>query len=395
MRHTYYRRGLTIVAVATLIATLTGGASSRAMPEQNADCAAPAPGRARCLTTAAVGADGRPLTRAAAEAMELRPYTAADLQDAYNLPSALLGARQTVAVVAPYGNPKAEADLAVYRAENGLPPCGPDFPCLRKVNQRGGSASPPANVSWSLSSAGGLQMVSAACPNCQLLLVEADDDTVENLGLAVDRAVQLGADVVVAMYGVDEYEGMLADAVHYDHPGVPIVAPSGNAGIGLRQLVPASYSTVVAVGGTALFRDDSPRGWGETAWQRTGSGCSVYVARPAWQREGLCGAKRTVGDVAAVADANTPVAVYHTYGQAGWLAVGGTPVSAALVAGVYALAGNAGSIDPHRHLYRNGWRLFDVRSGGNGSCGGSYLCTATRGYDGPTGLGTPNGIGAF
>ena len=73
--------------------------------------------------------------------------------------------------------------------------------------------------------------------------------------------------------------------------------------------------------------------------------------------------------------------------------VGGTSLSSPLIASVYTLAGN--SVTDGSYPYAHPSSLFDVTSGSNGSCGGSYLCTGKPGYDGPTGLGTPNGIGAF
>jgi subtilase family serine protease len=92
------------------------------------------------------------------------------------------------------------------------------------------------------------------------------------------------------------------------------------------------------------------------------------------------------------------VAVYDStayQGSRGWLRFGGTSVSAPIVASVYALAGNAASVNYGSFPYSRTGSLFDVTTGSNGSCGGSYLCTAKAGYDGPTGLGTPNGTGAF
>jgi hypothetical protein len=72
---------------------------------------------------------------------------------------------------------------------------------------------------------------------------------------------------------------------------------------------------------------------------------------------------------------------------------GGTSVAAPLVAGIYGVNGAAVSFghDPYNHKTA----LFDVTSGTNGNCGGSYLCTGSLSYDGPSGLGTPNGITAF
>lgn len=332
------------------------------------------------------------------------PFMAADLQDAYRLPSALLGGRQTLAIVDAFDAPNVEADLATYRAANDLPACDSSFPCFTKVNQRGEQANyPPADPGWSLESSTDLDMASAICPNCQLLLVEADDASTDSLGAAVDEAVKLGADVVSNSYGAAEWpaldEATLTElATHYDHPGVTITASSGDGGFGVN--FPAAFNTVIAVGGTALYRDNNPRGWSETAWLGAGSGCSAYTAKPAWQKDQLCD-KRTVTDVAAVGDVTTPVAVYDTYGLDGWVAVAGTSVGAPIIAAAYALAGNSRSITPGAYLYAHQSQLFDVTSGfegapgSNGMCGDGYLCTAGTGYDGPTGTGTPNGIGAF
>ena len=343
--------GAALAAALTLSLVGSAEASRLATPDRDAattaealapsaGCPDPKERLAGCLLTVAIDGQGRPMDRAAQAQADLHPYTAADLQDAYRLPSDLLGARQTIAIVGPHDNPNAAADLAVYREANDLPPCTSDFPCLRKVDQRGGSDLPPAHAGWGLNLNAGLQMASAACPNCQLLLVEADSPGVDDIGAAVDQAVAQGAVVVVVVAGTLEYDGQMVDAVHYDHPGVVITAPSGSSGFGSgnsgRQLVPAAYGSVIAVGGTTLYPDDNPRGWTEAAWRNGGSGCSVYVPRPSWQSREACGAKRTVGDTAAVADLNTPVALYDSYGYSGWLAVGGTTISAALVGGVRA-----------------------------------------------------------
>lgn len=388
---------MAVAALALVVASTAVSAAAPATPSIQVSpdraCDAPGPGHAACLAILDRDQNGRALTRSAAEGAGLHPYTAADLQAAYRLPSDLLGARQTIAIVDAFDDPNAQADLAVYRAENGLPPCTSDFPCFRKVNQDGGDTPPATDVNWAVEISLDLDMASAACPNCQILLVEANDDSVENLGIAVDQAVKLGATVISNSYGASEYGTELAEVgTHFDHPGTTILASSGDSGFG--TMVPSALSTVVAVGGTTLFRDDNSRGWSETAWAGAGSGCSPYVAKPAWQSDRLCD-KRTVADVAAVADPATPVAVYDTFGQPGWIAVGGTSAGSPFLAGVFALAGNATSINPVAHLYAHRRALFDVRSGSNGHCGDSYLCTAGKGYDGPTGLGTPNGIGAF
>lgn len=181
----------------------------------------------------------------------------------------------------------------------------------------------------------------------------------------------------------------------YQHKGVVVVASSGDAGFAAAQF-PAVIPGVVAVGGTSLYHAANARGWTEHAWSGAGSGCSAYVAKPAYQHDKHC-QMRTIADVSADADPYTGVAVRDTVaygGEQGWFVVDGTSASSPFVAGVVGLAGNAQTFST-AHLYRDRRDLHDVIGGSNGFCGGDYLCTATRGYDGPTGVGTPAGAGAL
>jgi subtilase family serine protease len=239
-------------------------------------------------------------------------------------------------------------------------------------------------------------MVSAICPNCHILLVEASSNSFANLAAAVDQAALTPGVVAISnSYGGSEYSGELSDQSHFSHGSIAITASSGDGGYGVE--FPAASQYVTAVGGTHLTRSGSS--FNETAWSGAGSGCSAYILKPSWQTDGGCG-HRTVADVSAVADPNTGVSVYDTYGlrpRGGWLVFGGTSVAAPIIGAVYALANNLGaSTNGYGSLsYGNAPGLFDVKSGSNGSCGGSYLCTAGTGYDGPTGNGSPRGTGAF
>jgi Subtilase family len=380
-------------AVAVASPAASGKPAGDTVTHQHA-CVAPTAGHAACLALIDSDAAGRPLSRNAVAAAGLQPFNAADLQSAYGLRSAsgLLGGRQTIAIVDAYDDPNAQADLAVYRAANGLPECTADSGCFRKVDQNGGTDYPPTDPGWAVEISLDLDMASAVCPNCQLLLVESDDEGTDSLGAAVDQAAKLGANAISNSYGTPEWNGQADWGSHFDHPGIAVVAASGDWGFGVYA--PAAFSTVVAVGGTTLYHDGSARGWGEKAWSYAGSGCSAYAAKPSWQKDRLC-AKRAVADVSAVADPDTPVAVYDTFGSDGWLAVGGTSASSPLIAGIYALAGNTESISAVAYPYAHRGSLFDVTTGSNGACSAGYLCNAVSGYDGPTGNGTPNGIGAF
>jgi subtilase family serine protease len=388
-------RLLLLGTVTGLALALDGGGASAAVRPVGSPVGAPAV-RAACGQVAAPRARCYALYRSAtARAAAAAPegFGPADLQAAYRLPSATAGAGQTVAIVDAFDDPSAEADLAVYRDTFGLPPCTTANGCFRKVSQRGQAGPlPDPDPGWAVEISLDLDMVSAACPKCNILLVEGDQPAFQDLGTAVDTAVRLGAAVVSNSYGTDEFNGMQTLAHFYRHPGTTITVSSGDSGFGPAAF-PAVLTSVVAVGGTSLTRAGNARGWAERVWDGAGSGCSAYIAKPAWQHDGHCDL-RTVADVSAVADPNTGVAVYDTFEVPGWIVVGGTSASAPLIGGVYALAGNATKVDPsYPYAHRN--HLFDVVGGSNGFCGRDYLCTGKKGYDAPTGLGTPNGAGAF
>jgi subtilase family serine protease len=344
-----------------------------------------------------------------AQTRGLRPdqiagYTPANLQSAYVLPGSTNGAGQTVALVDAYDDPDAASNVATYRSEFGLATLNTysskaASPWFRKVNETGGTSYPRGNSSWGEEISLDLDMVSAICPKCNILLVEASSNSFVDLGTAVNEAAKLGANAISNSYGASEFSGETSYDSYYNHPGVAVTVSSGDGGYGVQW--PAASGHVTAVGGTSLVAaSGTTRGWSETAWVDAGSGCSKYEAKPSWQADAGC-AKRTVADVSAVADPNTGVAVYDTYGAYGWMEFGGTSVSSPIIASVYALAGNASSINYGSFPYSAPkGDLFDVIGGSNGSCGSStsstyYLCTAVAGYDGPTGLGTPDTAAGF
>jgi len=355
-------------------------------------CGAVPVGYARCHSILVLRSDGKP----GGGGGTIGGYYPVDLQKAYNLPSTTAGSGQTVAIVDAYDDPNAEADLGAYRSHFGLSACTTATGCFRKVSQSGTTSYPTANSGWGQEISLDLDMVSAICPTCHILLVEASSASNADLAASVDTAVSLGANAISNSYGGSESSSDVStyDA-HYNHPGVAITASSGDSGYGPQY--PAASPHVTAVGGTTLTKDSSTRGFVETVWSGAGSGCSAYEPKPTWQTDTGC-ANRTIADVAADADPNTGVAVYDSYaskGQSGWLVFGGTSVASPIIASVYALAGNATSVTDGSYPYSHTSGLFDVTSGSNGSCGGAYLCTGAVGYDGPTGNGTPNGTAGF
>jgi len=338
-----------------------------------------------CHVLSGTGPQGLPAGTAVADLPGLHP---ADLQSAYALPSATAGSGQTIGIAVAYDDPNLESDLAVYRAKFGLPACTTGNGCFTKVGLGLLGSLLSGNQAWGQEASIDTQIASAVCPNCRLVVVEAASDSPAALLAAAQTAVAHGASVVSNSYSLAESssENDASYAI-----GVPFVFGAGDAGAGATW--PAASTHVIAVGGTSLARDGSARGWSESVWSGTGGGCSAYIAKPSWQHDAGC-AKRTANDIAAFADPNPGVAVYDSYlsQYAGWRTYGGTSVSAPIVAGAIALAGNGKTaLLNAAHIYAGAAALNPVGSGQNGACG-TYLCEAGTGYSAPAGNGSPRGI---
>jgi subtilase family serine protease len=323
----------------------------------------------------------------------------ADLTSAYKL-NAAVTSTATIAIVDAFNYPNAASDLATYRAQFGLPPCTVASGCLKIVNQNGATsplpASPPAGDDWNLEAALDLDMASAACPTCKLVLVEAQDDQGDGLFIAQNGAAALAGVVAISNSWGESSPGNDAslDTQFFTHSqAVNVFVSSGDSGnTGTAGDYPSTSEHVIAVGGTHLVKSTAARGWTETAWTGAGSTCSTVLAEPAFQKgtvpTNACG-KRAASDISAVADPNTGVAVFNA-NDGGFIVVGGTSASSPFVAGVFARYKISGASHDASFVYSHKTELFDVTSGRNGSCR-TALCRAAAGWDGPTGLGTPNG----
>jgi hypothetical protein len=373
-------------------------------------CGAPAAGHVTCLGLLSRAPSGaKPDGADGGGPIAFGP---ADLQSAYNITSAAStrGAGQRIYVSVAFNDATLEPDLTTYRNNYGLPACTSASGCLQVLNQDGHATPLPPNASaqsgWATQTAVEVDMISAICPHCGITVMEADDD--EGTGLLVDiaTATSLGAKFVVIPWGSGEDNGDVTDdATYFASRGVAYVAAGGDQGYGVDW--PASSPDVISVGGTHLVpTGGSGRGWMETAWTGTssqggsGSGCSsLETAKPSWQSvipTAVC-AHRADNDVAAVADPATPVRIYDS-SEGGWQAIGGTTVGAAIIAAVYALAGTPpASSHPAALPYADRSALNDVTSNAVHpiTCSQPLLCNASAGWDGPTGLGTPNGLAAF
>lgn len=416
------RRTRTLVSVALAATSLTAfstaaissGLAAAASPHPvegrtvpagygtHAVCPRPAsPNVARCQ---AIGVTADPHSRRVVTSdLPVNGLTPADIQDAYDLP-AKGGDGRTVAVVEAGNYPHLADDLATYRENFGLPACTVESGCLTIVNEHGGSTLPHRRNGWSVETALDVDSVSAACPTCHILVVEAQDAHKKRLGIGNATAAKLGAVASSNSWKIPEFDGMDSGqfAKYFRAPGVAFTASSGDGGHTAQVTIgyPAGLPTVLAVGGTVLTRDGSQRGWTESAWSGAGSACGQYVAKPSWQHDKGCGMRAT-SDLSADASPASGLAVYHTYpdGTGGWAVYGGTSLSAPLVAAMYGLAGNTGELGTGiaKHLYAKSKHLYDVTTGSNGTCPPEYpyICQAGKGYDGPTGLGTPHGLAAL
>jgi hypothetical protein len=422
-----------------------------------ADCGVPARGHARCFALRRVAAKantpgaGRYVVRASYPVGPDYGYTPSDLWSAYSLGSLATlsaaggpGTGQTVGIVDAYDDPNIESDLGVFDSQYGLPTCTTANGCFTKVNQTGGTTPPSPNSGWAGEIALDVEAVHSICPDCKILLVEANSSGTTDLATAVNEAVSLGATEVSNSYGAAEASDPSFEAA-YDHPGVAITASAGDQGyynwtepaLGTRANMPAALPSVVAVGGTSLQLNSDGSRASESIWNdntgppylggsadASGGGCSALFTAPSWQSSESgyatagCGGMRLVSDISAIADPYTGFDTYNSYDYSGWATSGGTSLSSPVLAAMFALTGGAqGVADPAQTLYaglaNDPSALYDVTTGGNGfcygtqpssctashpaasDCNGTTACDAAPGYDGPSGVGTPNGLGAF
>ena len=383
-------------SVLTLVGLVFAGGAADASPSATGAahahkrvCAVAPAGKAACDALVVTNAStGRPLATTGYSS----GYTPAQLTGVYG---PFGSGAPTVAIVDAYANPDAASDLAAYRTQFGLGPAS-----LTQVNQTGGSIGTVAgDTGWGQEEDLDLEMVSAICPGCSIIYVGANSAAFSDLAAAVTTARNLGASVISNSYGGSEFRGETS-YTNWDIPGVAVTVSAGDNGYGVE--FPAASADAIAVGGTSLTLTSTGARSSETVWSGTGSGCSAYVGKPSWQHDTAC-SRRTVGDVAAVADPNTGVAVYDSYGSTGganWYVFGGTSVAAPLVGAIYARDGIPATGYAVQTTYANASSLFDVTAGSNGTCitkrkaAGAYLCTGEKGYDGPTGNGAPKGLTA-
>ncbi len=364
-----------------------------------------------------------------------------DIMNAYNIPAGALANGKIVAIL---DSPDSEAlsDLAAYRQQFGLPalprcngkPTGTLPACFAQVAEDGGaSTGQDSGADADSETALDTQMISAACPDCSILLVEIGDNQGDfgdsDFVTGAQTAGRLGAVATSISIGGPEEQG--GDPTGYTTPGHLVLAASGDFGYDLvdegagvaTPAYPASAPDILSVGGTTLFSSGSSYGeavWndapfgggfstGENGQDVTTSGCSSEFSAPSWQSAALGGSgcnMRATADVSAAAAfayggqlADIPV---YQGGQ--WESVEGTSAASPMVAALLTRLGLAEQISSNiGWVYQNASAWNDLGSSSYpvdpqgsktdaqdpSSCG--KLCTAGPGWDGPSGVGTPNG----
>jgi hypothetical protein len=325
------------------------------------------------------------------------PDTPAWLQQAYDLTYLSLtgGVGDTVAVVDVGDDPTAESDLAVFRGTYGLPACSSSSGCFTKVNESGAAAPLPApDPMWEPEESLDLDAVSALCPNCHILLVEASTASIDDLDNAVIEAAHLHADQVSNSWS-EASETPIAG--QFTFPGVAVIAATGDEGYmgGGSDAYPAAFPGVTAAGGTSLAAStggQSARGFSESAWSLfdgwgATSGCDPNEPKPAYQLDSGC-TGRAYSDLSADADPDTGLMIYD---DGNWWQYGGTSLATPLIAAYEAITGVGGATP--QWAYTDSAALNDPTGGSSGNCPANiaYICDAGPGYDGPTGIGSISG----
>jgi subtilase family serine protease len=441
----------TFSATALAAAALTAPAASSAAPTvtewvAKPVCATARPGHASCdamrlvaiqVPAATAGAD-RERAAAVLPGFATGPgggYTPGDIAKAYGVnPGAATS--QVVAIVDAFADPDVLSELNTFNDQYGLQP--ETTTSFKEVNQNGlATPLPTADAGWAAEIALDVQSVRGLCHKCKIVLVEANSNSFDDLATAVNTAATtMNATIISNSYGGNESGSGFTptDAAKYDHPGVAILASTGDdgwygwdkinpthSGTGQQMSqVPASLNTVVGVAGTSLYLNSDATRAGETVWNSngphdydgwslhdtgaSGGGCSVLFNAQNWQKNvagygtlGCATNRRSSTDIAAIADPFTGYDIYLSYNQGTpkWFTYGGTSLASPVIAALWALAGGPGGVNyPALSLYGHfksdtTKHLYDVTLGGTASCNTSTLASCANWWTGSN-TGNPN-----
>ncbi len=356
-------------------------------------------------------------------------YAPAQIRAAYGIDNLTLdGKGQTIAIVDAYDDPAIYPALDAFDTEFGLTTAGatlfdqygPASSFLTVLNQQGQATSlpgtdpnGPGGDNWEAEETLDVEWAHAIAPGAQIILVEANSQSLPDLMAGVATAAsQPGVSVVSMSWGFAEGQAVLAsDEASYDSvfttPGVTFVASTGDYGAADPEY-PAFSPKVLAVGGTSLelnaddsYNSETGFGYESSAlgtFIGSGGGISLYEPEPAYQEGVQSTGSRTIPDVSLDADPAMGAWVADPYNLPGsnpFEVVGGTSLGSPCWAGLVALANqgraaaggraldSASPTDTQDALYRLPQSDYNViTSGSNGY-------SAASGYNLVTGLGTP------
>jgi len=421
-----------------IVPNTSGDRNSQGDSHQDFDvCNSAQPGEASCVAIerafysrgSRISNDLRP---SAAAPRVLPGYNASQIRTAYGITETGT-ANSVIAIVDAYSYPTALADLNAYRANYGsdttaltactitnnvpvFPPATTGRGCFAQVSQLGRTNNlPRSNTGWNQEAALDIEMATAICPNCSILLVAANSASFADLNTAVGAAKNFSnVKAISNSYGGADFRASgLGATNNYElasQKGIAVTASSGDSAYGVSA--PASFTNVIGVGGTTLNLNSNNTRASESVWYTsttarngrvtisgTGSGCSTLNSIPAAQSQSIttCPGK-VISDISAVADPATGVGVIY---NSGFYVFGGTSVASPIIASMFAASAFApsGTTYANSLLWRAGVRsnYYDVSVGKNlASCAANNkLCSAVIGWDGPTGWGTPNGTAVF
>lgn len=301
------------------------------------------------------------------------------IKSIYNYPtSASAGTGATIAIVVAFDAPTVENDLNVFSKQYGLPLCTTSNGCFKKVGAADVRRLPQPDPDWAVEASLDTQWAHAIAPGAKILLVEAQNDTLASLMSAVDYAKD-HANYVSMSWGTDEFRGQGKYNSDFTEDGVSFFASAGDSG--LIPTYPATAPGVIAVGGTSLHFTNGVFA-SETGWIYGGGGCSIYESASTYQINTpgySCSGKRSTPDVSFNADPFSGVAIYDSTplvkgGTFGWYQVGGTSLSAPVIAARAAITGTTLNA---KRLYSTTYTFRDIVIGGDGnSCAvGFDLCS--------------------
>ena len=271
-----------------------------------------------------------------------------------------------------------------------------NVPCDGCLQVKFVSGTKPADdCGWAGEAALDVQWAHAMAPNAKIILVEAQSSSMQDMINAVDFAANLvaqtGAGQVSLSWGGREFSSEGSLDSHFVKTGVVFVASSGD--VGALPTYPSESPNVVAVGGTTIVRNGD-QFTEERAWGGSGGGPSVFEAKPIFQTSvaKTDPMKRSAPDVSADADPFSGVAVFDStacQGRSGWLVIGGTSLSAPVVAAMINVAKNQATNSQQEltRIYKNAGDSNKFRDIITGNVPGAY--SAGSGYDFITGIGSP------